>query len=345
MEKKETTFVGDSDIDPEANVREDGRGMPTHDGIGVAFSGGGIRSAAFASGVLRRLLQKKIPIEYMSCVSGGGYTGTAYVEWKYRNGGVDDPEWHEKFFNQMRENANAECNWGNPLNGCINTLGVIALIVAVVFAIPALIWIPMAFPLAYLVNYFFGDMLRSGFICRGDALFNTTTIVPKYNNMSASHTNCFQTRDKSIESQFIFYFAILISIAVCFGLKRGVGTQLQHFFRLATSVLAVILAFTFLPWYFEVYLTLVPNWIRILALILGVLLWMGIPPLRASAAWSLLFFLYSYVIKLAVYRHEMLGVAYSDELFDIVTWICSGLYLFAPLLRISQQSCIRGFYR
>jgi len=344
MEKKETKFVGERDIDPEANVREDGGGMPTHDGIGIAFSGGGIRSAAFSSGVLRHLLQKKVPIDYMSCVSGGGYTGTAYVEWKYRHGGVDDPEWHEKFFNQMRENANAECNWRSPLSGCINTLGVLTLVVAVVFVIPALIWIPLAFPLAYLVNFCFGDMLRSGFICKGDPLFNTTTIAPKYRK-NALHLNCFQTKERNVDSQFIFYFAILIGIAVCFGLRKGVGTQLQHFFRLATSVLAIILAFTFLPWYFEVYLTLVPNWIRILALILGVLLWMGIPHLRASAAWSLLFFLYSYVIKLKVYRHAVLGIAYSDEMFDILTWSCTGIYLFAPLFRISQQSSIRGFYR
>jgi len=47
------------------------------DGNGLAFSGGGIRSAAFCSGVLRRLLQRNTKIDYLSCVSGGGYTGTA----------------------------------------------------------------------------------------------------------------------------------------------------------------------------------------------------------------------------------------------------------------------------
>ena len=51
--------------------------------IGVALSGGGIRSAAFCSGALRRLLQKNVKIDFLSCVSGGGYTGSAYVDWKY----------------------------------------------------------------------------------------------------------------------------------------------------------------------------------------------------------------------------------------------------------------------
>ena len=37
---------------------------------GLAFSGGGIRSAAFCSGVLRRLLQYDVEVDYLSCVSG-----------------------------------------------------------------------------------------------------------------------------------------------------------------------------------------------------------------------------------------------------------------------------------
>ena len=64
---------------------------------GVAFSGGGIRSAALCSGVLRRLLQVRAKIDYLSCVSGGGYTGTAFLDWKYRNEkkAKGNEEWHE----------------------------------------------------------------------------------------------------------------------------------------------------------------------------------------------------------------------------------------------------------
>ena len=50
--------------------------------FGLSFSGGGVRSAAFCSGVLRRLLQKEVRIDYLSCVSGGSYTGSAYVDGK-----------------------------------------------------------------------------------------------------------------------------------------------------------------------------------------------------------------------------------------------------------------------
>ena len=85
--------------------------------FGLSFSGGGVRSAAFCSGVLRRLLQKEVRIDYLSCVSGGGYTGSAYVDWKYRHDKKDDKKWHQKFFNHMRENVGLVCSFQNPCQG------------------------------------------------------------------------------------------------------------------------------------------------------------------------------------------------------------------------------------
>jgi hypothetical protein len=58
------------------------RGCPV--GIGLALSGGGIRSASFALGVVQQLvvaLKKGLPtFHYLSTVSGGGYMGTA-ISW------------------------------------------------------------------------------------------------------------------------------------------------------------------------------------------------------------------------------------------------------------------------
>ena len=46
--------------------------------IGLAISGGGIRSATFALGVIQRLAQTGMlrEVDYLSTVSGGGYTGS-----------------------------------------------------------------------------------------------------------------------------------------------------------------------------------------------------------------------------------------------------------------------------
>lgn len=52
--------------------------------IDVALSGGGIRSASFCAGVLS-VLDKITKIRFVSCVSGGGYAGSAYVISKHKS--------------------------------------------------------------------------------------------------------------------------------------------------------------------------------------------------------------------------------------------------------------------
>ena len=50
---------------------------------GLAFSGGGIRSATFNLGILQGLAQAKLlpQMKYISTVSGGGYIGAWLVSW------------------------------------------------------------------------------------------------------------------------------------------------------------------------------------------------------------------------------------------------------------------------
>jgi hypothetical protein len=51
---------------------------PRHDAVGLALSGGGIRSATFCLGVIQVLTDRGLlqDVDYMSTVSGGGYTGS-----------------------------------------------------------------------------------------------------------------------------------------------------------------------------------------------------------------------------------------------------------------------------
>eukprot|EP01103_Thecamoeba_quadrilineata_P011039 TRINITY_DN2552_c0_g1_i1.p1 TRINITY_DN2552_c0_g1~~TRINITY_DN2552_c0_g1_i1.p1 ORF type:complete len:1001 (+),score=194.30 TRINITY_DN2552_c0_g1_i1:107-3109(+) len=57
--------------------------------FGVAFSGGGIRAAAIAAGIMQGLSEANLlpQLEYLSCVSGGGFTGASYMTFikRYRN--------------------------------------------------------------------------------------------------------------------------------------------------------------------------------------------------------------------------------------------------------------------
>jgi hypothetical protein len=51
---------------------------PNHDAVGLALSGGGIRSATFCLGVVQVLAEKQLlkGVDFLSTVSGGGYTGS-----------------------------------------------------------------------------------------------------------------------------------------------------------------------------------------------------------------------------------------------------------------------------
>jgi hypothetical protein len=58
--------------------------------FGLAFSGGGIRSATFNLGILQGLAQRGLlrRFDYLSTVSGGGYIGSWLAAWIYREGSV-----------------------------------------------------------------------------------------------------------------------------------------------------------------------------------------------------------------------------------------------------------------
>ena len=59
------------------------------EGVGLAFSGGGIRSATFNLGILQGLAKAKLldKIHYLSSVSGGGYIGGWLISWILRDPG------------------------------------------------------------------------------------------------------------------------------------------------------------------------------------------------------------------------------------------------------------------
>jgi Patatin-like phospholipase len=59
--------------------------------VGLAFSGGGIRSATLNLGVLEALAAKKLldRFDYLSTVSGGGYIGAFFNSLIVRSGGID----------------------------------------------------------------------------------------------------------------------------------------------------------------------------------------------------------------------------------------------------------------
>lgn len=67
-----------------------------HDLSGICLSGGGIRSATFCLGSLQALAERRVfqRLDYLSTVSGGGYTGSSLSS-LYADGKPDFPFRHE----------------------------------------------------------------------------------------------------------------------------------------------------------------------------------------------------------------------------------------------------------
>src|SRR5271170_479622 len=76
--------------------------------IGLAFSGGGIRSATFNLGILQALAQARLlhAFDYVSTVSGGGYIGGWLMAWMHhRQIGIKEVE--DRLSSREYSSANA----------------------------------------------------------------------------------------------------------------------------------------------------------------------------------------------------------------------------------------------
>jgi hypothetical protein len=81
-------FDGGAPDDPDARLHALHARLHQHGRSALCLSGGGIRSATFALGVLQGLARAGVlgTIDYLSTVSGGGYIGGWFTAWLHREG-------------------------------------------------------------------------------------------------------------------------------------------------------------------------------------------------------------------------------------------------------------------
>ena len=275
---------------------------------GLAFSGGGIRSAALCSGVLRRILQLKTQPGYLSCVSGGGYTGTAYIDWKYRNENAGASTWHNEFFNHMRRRAGYICDWQNCCQGfwCGPALIVVMLILNLGIAIVGVG--SAGFLLAFVIDYSgrIGGILRQ----------------KKY--------ECGQ-RDlcEPPDRKWVFFGPLVVAIVLW--LIRNVflkGYKVQLIPKIIESLLFLFFAFTFLPWFIHDYLDDIHILFQLVVVVLSAVIWFFAPLLRRYSSLVILIYCVSYQIYWRVYKEDIspLMPRYTEERF--IAWLlASGMVL------------------
>ena len=329
--------------------------------VGLAFSGGGIRSAAFCSGVLRRLLQRNVHVDYLSCVSGGGYTGTAFLDWKYReeNGEgeqhKDSGEWHRKFFRHMRERAGYFCNWEKPLQGILDTAILVCLVLLVNFIGPIVMWGSYACPVAYIIDLLFGHYLQMKLDCEDVAKFAATahakSVHKVLEGMKKTATSdeiksyCLFLKETEDSRTNILFSVLFVLFAFFFVLSRKTKKPYSTYFSFIYTIFFIFLALTFLPFAIHDLIVKIPIWAQCLVVVVGVLMWLSLPLLRSNTSYVLLIYLISYVTYWKVYEEAIFGIAYSSEIF--YRWLfLSGLALwFVPLVTASRVRLMHVYNR
>ena len=315
---------------------------------GLAFSGGGIRSAALCSGVLRRLLQRNAKIDYLSCVSGGGYTGTAYLDWKYRNGKKDDPKWHQEFFNHMRERAGLMCNWQKPLQGVFDTVVLLSLMLFVSIIMPLIVWGSYIYPLAYAIDFIFGQTLRASEKSCGD---EATTGQPTNPSLVANATvpergiPCAIKQGSKAYERIVLFTVLAVLYLFFYLLARKSSAAFRDKIYILSLLCGLLFAFTFIPYYIYYFFDLTPMWAKVFIVLFSIAVWFFFPVLRRKASFVLVVYVYAYAVYWKVFKATVFGVTYSDYLFYRLLF-ASGLVIWiVPALGALQQRLVYVFNR
>ena len=303
---------------------------------GLAFSGGGIRSAAFCSGILRRLLQKNVKIDYLSCVSGGGYTASAYMDWKYRNGMKDDKNWHKEFFDHLRQGAGLLCNWHKPFQGTLECLAIVSIVFFVTILVPVLMWVSFAYPLAYVIDILFGSILRGG----GPPC---PEVVRRNPNITIER--CRQERESSSIYHLLALFLAPTVVAFVSFILGNFLPRGKHFLTLLFTISAAFFALVFFPWFIKEFFHRAPTWIKFLIFIPLFFLWISFPPIRASTTLMTAIYLCSFVIYARVFNESAFGFEYKAGTFNLLLGLAGLVHWIAPWLITIQQHLIHMYIR
>ena len=332
-------------LDPSPEIQQGGPISPEpEETTGIAFSGGGIRSAAFCSGALRRMLQDNVLLEYLSCVSGGGYTGAAFLDWMKRPElrpkeiGPKDEDWQRAFFEKMRNNAGYLCNWQSPLRGICQSICFTFLLIFVVIILPCVLWLPHAFPVAVFVDFLFGGILRENSTCPPSVSMGAKTsflILDLYGDC--------QPPGRRV-ALFVITFALWVVFFILSRIKCLIKGQ--NWFRFFSILSGLVLALTFFPWVTHDFLWPLRTWIEVLVFIIFLVLPFFFPIIRNFAAIFLFFYAYTIVVSWRVFKADLFGVfPYSDAVFYPILIGCAIAVILFPFIGSIHQSLFNIYYR
>ena len=306
---------------------------------GVAFSGGGLRSASFCSGVLRRLLQTGSRIDYLSCVSGGGVTASSYLDWKFRHAQEDDPEWHKQFFDHMRKRIGVYVIWNNPCYGVLDTLFLLGVVILLSAVFPALTWSALAAPVAFVIDVAFGRILRGNFICR----INGTRII----DSEADECEA-DNKPAALQPVHTLFLALSGSFVFFYLMKSFLGPRLSPLAALLQTASGFVFLMVIIPWLLQQFSVVVsPVWFQVLIFGGSALVLIALPPFRGMASLVIIVYLYSIIVMWHVLKVPLpiSGLRYRPQYFLYLIWASASVLIIMPLIGVIQKGLLHACIR
>ena len=227
----------------------------------------------------------------------------------------------------MRQRAGYFCNWEKPRQGIVDTIVMFLLVLTVTFIEPIVIYGSYAFPLAFIIDYLFGKLLRAKVDC--DQFAPTRTPCP----------------ENVVFSKISLFTVLVMSFVISYILSQWLSRRKSKYFRLFSIISFLLLSLTFLPFAINDFFIKIPLWSRAIIVVIGVVLWFVLPLLRDKTSYGILIYLYSYIIYWKVYKAKVVGVVYSDGLFNGLFCASGFIMWFVPYLAQSRKRLVHIFNR
>ena len=155
------------------------------------------------------------------------------------------------------------------------------------------------YPLAYVINYLSGEILRGGPPCPD--MVKT--------NLHISLEKCLQNRrtPNVIYDRFALFLApnLLRFGFIFFQMLIPKGKRV---FNLLSFVCGAFPLLVFFPWFTSDFLRFIPTWIKLADLVPMFVLWISFPLVRSSATLMIGIYLSSLVIYRRVFKESVLGL-------------------------------------
>ena len=219
------------------------------------------------------------------------------------------------------------CNWQVPLQGVVDSLIILLLILYVCVLMPLTLWVAYVFPVAYAIDHLFGKLLRDESHSRG-----------------IRQPRC-QLEKGTPANNRVVLFSVSASMFVLFYILSKKWSKYRYILYLTSSISGLLFSFTFVPYCIHSYFQDTPLWVQLLVLVFSLAVWIFFPVLRRRSSFVVVVYLYCYFVYWRVFKDYIFGVKYSDYLFFRLMFAFGFVLWTVPTLGAFQQRLVYLFNR